>query len=97
MKAQSRGFVAPETEDLWGCWQNGKIIIRKLLGAHFGHFGGQRTKLLSGKFWGFILGISKACWRNCFQEASGGSFLAFLGLARKMVLRNFLGGDFERF
>ena len=41
------------------------------------------------------MGVSRACWQNCSQKASGGSFWAFLELAAKIVPRRFLGGSFS--
>ena len=64
------GLLPPKLRTFGGCWQNGKIILRRLLGAHFGHFGGQRANLFSGSVCGLILCISRACWRNGPQEHS---------------------------
>ena len=54
-------------------------------------------KWLLGTLWRLILSISGLCSRNGSQEASGGSFWAFLGPAPELALRKPLEADFEYF
>ncbi len=56
----------------------GKIAPRRPLEAHFQHFWSQVAKWLPGGLWRLILRSSRARWQNSSQEASGGSFSAFL-------------------
>ena len=56
-----------------------QIAFRKPLDAHFKHFWALAAKWLSGGIWRLILSISWPWLLNGPQEASGGSFCAFLG------------------
>ena len=54
-------------------------------------------KSFPGSPWRLILSISRPCSQNCFQNAPGGSFCAFSGLAPKIAPRRPLEAHFEHF
>ena len=73
------------------------MALRMPLETHFEHFWAQLAKWLSGCLWKLILSISGRSSPNGSQDASGGSFSAFLGAARQMALRKPLEAHFEHF
>merc|ERR1711965_319528 len=70
---------------------------RRPLEAHFCNFWAQLAKWLPRSLWMLIFAISGLSWPNGSQEASGASFLQFLGSAGQMAPRTPLEAHFCNF